>query len=95
MHGTQQRAASGEDGVVYTWGTRWDQLIKYIKYEGPSHTYGYASEGRTNVTPSAGLRTLYSMCTVRGANSRVGRVDAPGVCGSGVAATIGQWQFWR
>lgn len=27
MHGTQQRAASGEDGVVYTWGTRCDQLV--------------------------------------------------------------------
>jgi len=27
MHGTQQRAASGEDGIVYTWGTRCDQLV--------------------------------------------------------------------
>lgn len=30
------------------------------------------------------------MWTVRGANSRVGRVDAPGVCGSGVAARVDQ-----
>ena len=29
MHGTQHRAASGEEGVVYTWGTRCGQLAKY------------------------------------------------------------------
>jgi hypothetical protein len=33
MQGTQHRAASGEEGVVYTWGTRYDQLEKY-KNEG-------------------------------------------------------------
>ena len=83
------RCIRGRWRCVYV-GYALRSINKIYQYKGLSHTYGYASEGRTNVTPSAGLRTLYSMCTVRGANSSVGRVDAPGVCGSGVAATISQ-----